>query len=97
MKQITYMSAQHKAYFISTITQWEVGNYTYSHNGGRDWGALSYLGEIYFLTQSSFPFGKVVAQVDLQKHNEYFRSGIKIGNAIRVFGPASSGFFRQLV
>ena len=55
------------------------------------------IGEIYFLTQSSFPFGKVVAQVDLQKHNEYFRSGIQIGNAIRVFGPASSGFFRQLV
>ena len=25
------------------------------------------IGEIYFLTQSSFPFGKVVAQVDLQK------------------------------
>ena len=41
--------------------------FTCSHNGGKDWGALSWLGELYFVTQSSFPFGKVVAQVDLQK------------------------------
>ena len=43
MKQITYMSAQHKVYLIIKHNN-PVGSgptYTYSHNGGRDWGALS--------------------------------------------------------
>ena len=38
MKQITYMSAQHKVYFLSTITQWEVGLLTLTVITGGETG-----------------------------------------------------------
>ena len=41
MKQITYMSAQHKVYLKSTITQWEVGLLTLTIITGGETGGES--------------------------------------------------------